>query len=157
MARRNISPERKALYYFGNGVALIGVLSFVSVFVTGIMHFGDFSNFDAEARSAGIRALLGMGMIVVGSVIANIGARGAAGSGLLLDPQKAREDVEPWSRMAGGVMSDALDEAGIDLSGGGSADMPFDEKLRRLHGLFVDGILSAEEYDREKQELLDNN
>jgi hypothetical protein len=45
----------------------------------------------------------------------NIAARGKAGSGLVLDPQQAREDVEPWSRMQGGVIKDTLDEAGINL------------------------------------------
>jgi hypothetical protein len=44
-----------------------------------------------------------------------VAARGKAGSGLVLDPQQAREDVEPWSRMQGGVIKDTLDEAGINL------------------------------------------
>lgn len=30
-------------------------------------------------------------------------------------------------------------------------------KLRRLHRLHEDGILSTEEYDREKREILDSN
>ena len=33
-----------------------------------------------------------------------------AGSGVVLDPEKARKDVEPWSRMGGGVVQDALSE-----------------------------------------------
>ncbi len=43
----------------------------------------------------------------------NVGARGAAGSGLVLNPEGARKDLEPWSRMAGGVAQDALSEVGV--------------------------------------------
>ncbi|MCO6043825.1 SHOCT domain-containing protein [Aeoliella sp. ICT_H6.2] len=158
MKRRKISPERKALYYFGNAMMVVGGLLFASVFVTGMMNFGNFRDFDRRARNEGMRALAGMGLLIVGGVVSSIGAKGAAGSGLVLDPEKARQDVEPWSRMTGGVVSDALDEAGIDLSGRAGADeLPFDEKLRRLHALFKDGILTAEEYEREKKELLDSN
>ncbi|MEM6692170.1 MAG: zinc ribbon domain-containing protein, partial [Planctomycetota bacterium] len=46
-----------------------------------------------------------------------VGARGLAGSGVLLDPEQAREDLEPYSRMAGGMVKDAMTEADIDLSG----------------------------------------
>jgi hypothetical protein len=45
-------------------------------------------------------------MIVIGAVISNIGARGAAGSGILLDPEQARDDLEPFSRMHGGMLKD---------------------------------------------------
>ena len=43
----------------------------------------------------------------------NIGAKGLAGSGVILDPEQAREDVEPWSRMGGGVLQDALSEVDV--------------------------------------------
>ena len=87
-----------------------------------------------------------------------IAARGLAGSGVVLDPEKARTDVEPWTRMAGGMVGDALDEAGIDLRKITAADdLPFDEKIRRLHALFEDGLITREEYEREKRELLENN
>jgi hypothetical protein len=63
--------------------------------------------------------------------------------------------------MTGGMVGDVLDEAGIDLGrsrqDAADASLPFDEKLRRLHKLHEDGILSEEEYLREKQELLDSN
>jgi hypothetical protein len=42
-----------------------------------------------------------------------IGARGLAGSGVVLDPEKARGDLEPYTRMAGGMLKDALDETGL--------------------------------------------
>jgi len=36
----------------------------------------------------------------------------------VLDPEKAREDLEPYSRMAGGMVKDAMDEAAVKLGGG---------------------------------------
>jgi len=117
MARR-ISTERKTAWYLGMALAGIGFLLFLSTFVTFAMNFGDFSDFAANARSDMIRAVLGMVLIVAGGVISRIGARGLAGSGVMLDPEQAREDLEPWGRMAGGIVKDALDEADIDLGGG---------------------------------------
>lgn len=60
-------------------------------------------------------AFIGFALIGIGGFMRNVAARGKAGSGLVLDPQQAREDVEPWSRMQGGVIKDTLDEAGINL------------------------------------------
>ncbi len=160
MPRRQISPQRKGAYYAGTALQVIGFLTFGSVFVTGIMHFGDFDNFESETKSAGLRAILGMAVIILGSVIRGIGVRGVAGSGMILDPQSAREDVEPWSRMAGGMLKDALDEGGINP--GASADAAprepdFAQKLRNLHALYQDGILTEEEYRKEKAEHLERN
>ena len=56
-----------------------------------------------------------MTLLVVGAIIRSIGARGMAGSGVVLDPKRAREDLEPYSRMSGGMVKDALEEA--DLGG----------------------------------------
>ncbi len=58
--------------------------------------------------------------------------------------------------MSGGVMKDALDEAGIRLSGTHeNGSLPFDEQLRRLHKLREDGILSEAEYLAKKQQILE--
>ena len=60
--------------------------------------------------------------------------------------------------MAGGVVGDSLDEADIDMRRiTEAADILFDENIFRLHDLFEDGLITREEYDREKRELLDNN
>ena len=56
-----------------------------------------------------------MVLMILGGIVAGIGRRGLAGSGAVLDPKKAREDLEPYSRMAGGMIKDALDESGIKL------------------------------------------
>ena len=112
---RHISEERKTAYYVGMGLQILGVLLFASTFVTFFMHFGDFSNFDARAKSNGFRAFGGMALLIVGGIIRGIGAKGLAGSGVLLDPDMARGELEPYSRMVGGMVKDAFDEANINL------------------------------------------
>jgi hypothetical protein len=111
---RALSPERKVLYYAGLGCSGLGMLLFFSVFVTGCMNFGNFENFEGNARSSMARGLGGMALMLIGGFLMNLGRHGAAGSGLLLDPQKSRKDLEPWSRAAGGMTNDALEE--IDLA-----------------------------------------
>jgi hypothetical protein len=156
MAERQVSPERKGIYYLGMGLSGLGALVFMSTFLTAAMSFGDFTNFHERGRSMAVRSVVGMSMMIVGGGLMTVGRAGLAGSGVMLDPERSRRDVEPWSRATGGMISDALDEAGIQLGGGssGDADMPFDEKLRRLHKLFEDGILSEDEYQREKTDIL---
>jgi hypothetical protein len=68
-----------------------------------------------------------------------------------LDPEQARRDLEPLNRSRGAMVKDALDEADIHL---GQTAMPFDEKLRRLHALQKDGLISESEYQSAKQRLL---
>jgi hypothetical protein len=93
----------------------IGGLSFASNFITFAMHFGDFTNLAADSKSEMLRGFGGIGLLFVGGIIRGIGARGLAGSGTVLNPEKAREDLGPNSRMAGGTVKEALDEAQIDL------------------------------------------
>ncbi len=158
MARRQVPENRKTLYFVGMGLSALGILLFLSTFVTFLWHFGDFTNFNARARSGGFRSFGGIVLIMLGGVLCGIAKRGVAGSGVVLDPERAREDMEPWSRMSGGMIGDALDEAGLDLRRlTDIADLPFDEKLRRLHALHEDGILSRDEYEQEKRDLLDRN
>ena len=114
---RQISEGRKAAYYGGMVLTILGALSFGSVFVTAALNFGNFTNFEADARSSMLRAFGGMVLMIVGTIIRMIGARGLAGSGAVLDPGRAREELEPYTRMAGGMVKDALDEADVDLSG----------------------------------------
>jgi len=163
MINRQISPQRKGVYRLGTIVAGVGFLLFLSTFVSAALNFGDFSDFESRVRSMSLRAVGGMIMLIVGFALMGYGAAGAAGSGLKLDPEQARRDLEPWARMKGGLTKDTLDEMGIDipkiagaLGGAGRADSESVEaRLRGLHALYKDGILSEEEYLREKQELLD--
>lgn len=108
-----ISTERKTLYYVGNAIAIFGVLLFFSVFITGAMNFGNFDNFQGQAQSEMFRAIGGMALMVIGKVVAQIGAQGFAGSGVVLNPKQAREDLKPYSKMSGGMFKDALDESGV--------------------------------------------
>lgn len=110
---RAVSDARRVTYYVGLTLAGIGFVLFLSVFVTGAMSLAD-----GPASGIGnetIRAVAGMILMLVGMLLRGIGHSGAAGSGLLLDPQKARRDLEPFSRQQGGMLKDALDEAGVDL------------------------------------------
>lgn len=115
---QKISEERKIAYYIGLGLMVAGGLLFASTFLTFAVGMGDFANMEANASSGMIRALAGMGLLFVGAIVRGIGARGLAGSGAVLDPERAREDLEPYSRMVGGMAQDALDEADINLGGG---------------------------------------
>ncbi len=114
---KQISEGRKTAYYLGAVLMVIGGLSFFSVFISAAIHFGDFSNFEERGRSMALRAFGGMGLLIAGGIIRGIGAAGLAGSGVVLDPEKARQELEPYSRMAGGMVKDALDEADVHLGG----------------------------------------
>ena len=56
---------------------------------------------------------IGFILIIIGQSISILGARGLAGSGLILDPKQAREDLKPYSSQVGGMINDALEE--VDL------------------------------------------
>ena len=50
MARRNISEGRKAAYYIGMLLMVIGFLTFGSIFLTAACDSNKFENFDAKGR-----------------------------------------------------------------------------------------------------------
>jgi hypothetical protein len=112
---QQISENRQTAYYIGMGMIIVGGLLFASTFLTFVMSFGDFSNFEDRTKSGMFRAFGGIGLIIVGGFVRGIGARGLAGSGVVLDPAQAREDLEPYSRMAGGMVKDALEETNLNL------------------------------------------
>lgn len=101
-----LSKERKVTYYIGIGMMVLGFILFISVFfsVTGFMEktFGG-----SRAPSFG-NAVFGMVLMIAGSFVMNIGAKGIAGSGVLLDPDKAREDLKPFSEAKGGMINDVI-------------------------------------------------
>lgn len=118
--RPKISPERKTAFYLGTALMAIGLLLVLSTFFSFANHLGDGFRTDFESRSRSVifRAVGGMALMVLGGFIRGIGARGLAGSGVVLDPEQAEKDLEPFSRMAGGMVQDVLEEADIDLGGG---------------------------------------
>lgn len=119
--RRKISPGRKKLFYSGRVLSLIGLAVILSTFVTFASNFGNFDNFDGMFKTLIIRSFIGVALIMTGALMTRVGRTGAAGSGLVLDPEQAREDLEPWSRMGGGMLSDALEEVD-DLQNLGGED-----------------------------------
>lgn len=103
---RQISDERKTAYYVGMGLQVLGGLLFASTCVTFLMHFGDFSHFEARAKSHGFRAFGGMALLIVGGIIRGVGAKGLAGSGvswiqraLATNSNLTVEWLAEWSRM----------------------------------------------------------
>ena len=166
MLNRHITPNRKALFRAGQILAALGLLSFLSVFVSAAFSFGPGSG-PTDTRSMAIRAFGGMIAMIAGGALCTVGAAGVAGSMLSLDPEQARKDLEPWARMSGGLQKASLEEMGVDipkitsaLAGGlgnaaNASGETLESRLRSLHALHKDGILSEEEYQREKQELLD--
>ena len=113
MPQKQIPTARRAMYYGGMALTGIGLLLFLSTFVTFLTNFGNFDNFTGRAQSHGVRAFGGVILIMIGGFMRNVGAKGWAGSGVILNPEKARKDVEPWSRMGGGIVQDALSEVGV--------------------------------------------
>jgi hypothetical protein len=69
------------------------------------------SNFFGNINPA--TALLGMALMAIGQMVRTAGAQGLAGSGVILDPEQARKDLEPWNRMKGGMVQDAASEVEV--------------------------------------------
>lgn len=126
---KQISAGRKAAFYFGFALMILGVILLVSTFVTLFFRVTDDvgkstspgaflrdpEGFQARiifgVKSSMIRGFSGAALMIIGGIVRKIGALGFAGSGVVLAPQKAREDLEPFSRMAGGMVKDGLEEA----------------------------------------------
>ncbi|MEX2112609.1 MAG: zinc ribbon domain-containing protein [Pirellulales bacterium] len=112
--RNDISDSRKVLYYGGMALSVVGLLTFLSLFVMFPNPLAGPDGFGNSMQSFAGRGIAGMVMMIAGRALQTAGKRGLAGAGLVLDPQQARKDVEPWSRMAGGIVEDALSE--VDLA-----------------------------------------
>jgi hypothetical protein len=102
-----ISKERKVTYYIGIGMMVTGFILFISVFfsIAGSIADPDPWGFNPPPVANGI---IGFILITAGAIVMSIGARGAAGSGLLLDPEKAREDLKPFSEAKGKIINDVI-------------------------------------------------
>ena len=180
MDNGQIPDSRRVLYYVGIALIGIGIVVFIkfgffnlissapTVETPSFSSFGPpslspvekpFMERAQEAAGNSMKgAIAGIALVLIGAVLTNIGRQGLAGSGVILDPRQAREDLEPWSRMHGGMVADALDEAKIDFSGlkakYGEAELPFDERLRRLEQLRKDGLVSEAEFAAAHQRIL---
>jgi len=116
---REISPERKTAYYVGMGLSGLGLLLFCLPFMAiPLAMLGIFASPFPGASIAVVPitfflSFIGFALIAVGGVLMQIGRSGLAGAGIILNPGRARQEVEPFSRMEGGILKDRLDEAGL--------------------------------------------
>jgi len=157
MAQRQIPPRRKVICVLGMGLLVVGALFILSVFLSSALHFGDFSNMVERSRSLRVRAILGISLATVGGVLRAVGRAGRTGSVNRLDTEEAGTVAELRSRERGGMVKDALEEAGIRMGCSPEADdIPFDEKLRRLQKLREDGIISAQKFEAAKRKILED-
>ena len=108
-----ISNERKVTYYIGICMMVLGFGLFISVFFSVINFMNAPVSFMHDEGPSFINAIIGMVLIIVGSIVMNIGAKGAAGSGLLLDPDKAREDLRPFNEARGGMVNDVISQIDV--------------------------------------------
>ena len=100
-----ISKQRKITYYIGIGMVLLGFILFMSVF---FIAFSISSEPFSEKIPPFSNAVIGMALIIAGSFVMKVGARGAAGAGLVLDPEKEREDMKPFNEAKGGMINDVI-------------------------------------------------
>lgn len=139
MQKAQISEDRMLAYYGGMALSAIGLLvvisSFLSVFSSRrtpveiwaspgagqsfVESHRDMLGIPREAVSQRppdpsqviVPAVVGMVLMGIGGSLMSVGSQGLAGSGLILDPERAREDLKPWSHMAGGMLDDALSQS----------------------------------------------
>ena len=123
--RTDISPERKASYYVGMALAVIGFLMFLAPFATmiggaqrtvaAITQPGGpngMPDFGGVVASFGT-GFVGFLLVIVGNFLMVAGRAGLAGSGVILDPEGARQDLRPWNEASGRMINDAVSQ--IDM------------------------------------------
>ena len=108
---RNITQKQKTGYYLGMILMGIGFIMFSAPFVDVFLNGLEPNERGGFPDSFKV-AMVGFVVLGIGGALRMISARGLAGSGLLLAPKRARKDLEPYSRMAGGMIQDALEETG---------------------------------------------
>lgn len=102
---KQLAPWRKNLYYLGLALIVLGLLCVLMVFVQGISAMNQ-SFIDPGFMAWG---LVGFVLFAAGGILREVGARGLAGAGVILDPEKAREDLHPYTDALGGMARDAVD------------------------------------------------
>ncbi|MGE0706155.1 MAG: zinc ribbon domain-containing protein [Vicinamibacterales bacterium] len=118
---RHVSSGRKTMFYAGTGMIALGLLLFALSLIwliagglrAQIPAPFPHPNMSIDARPFPwglLPGFVGVPLVGVGGFLRRLGSRGLAGSGVILDPEQARKDLEPWSRMGGGMIEDALSE-----------------------------------------------
>lgn len=108
-----ISTRRKVLYYGGGLLMVAGIGSFM--FYMGWGMLGGFEDHELKERMPAVM-LTSMAIAMVGGFLNVIGGKGLAAAGLILDPDRARKDLKPYSKMAGGMLEDALENRDLSQS-----------------------------------------
>jgi len=112
---KQISEDRKKLYNAGLIMMIAGGCLFAGPFIAGPISIMTDTIDSGIIPFVFLLAFIGFGLIVGGAAMRTVAARGKAGSGLVLDPEQAREDLRPWTGLAGGMVKDTLHEADISL------------------------------------------
>lgn len=115
---RIVSAERQGAFNVGTVLTGVGFVTILVCFIGFVTAGHDsVSNFGGGANPVAwwIGIFIGMVIAGIGRATRTIAARGVAGSGLVLDPERARTDLEPWARMGGGMLRDAIDESGLPI------------------------------------------
>ncbi|MBI1382166.1 MAG: hypothetical protein GC161_13905 [Planctomycetaceae bacterium] len=110
-----ISTGRKVAYYAGMGMIALGFVVFLGNMFCASSRMDDFDAMQVGRSSRGLNmgaGLFGVVLLIGGGLLVKVGRLGVAGAGVVLEPQQARKDLEPYSRMAGGMLKDALEETG---------------------------------------------
>lgn len=116
---RNVSANRKEAFNLGTVLMGVGIVTILVCFIgfatAGHNQVTTFGQGGSDPFAWWIGFFVGMVLVAVGRAMRGVAARGVAGSGLVLDPERARTDLEPWSRMGGGMLRDAIDESGVQV------------------------------------------
>ena len=111
-----IPAPRRAIHAIGTVMLAFGLLGILVCFIG--FAFAGHEAVDSFGRSGSpvafwVGALVCMVLAAGGKALRTIGARGAAGSGLVLDPEQAHEDLAPWAQTGGKLVKDAIESSGI--------------------------------------------
>ncbi len=108
MKQEGLQPWRKGLYYLGMVLVVLGVILFLIGFLSAVFSFGEPMSLGGGLPTGFAMPFIGVVLAIIGGFLRHVGARGLAGSGMVLDPDKAREDLNPFTRAAGGMVQDAV-------------------------------------------------
>ncbi len=131
---KDFSPERKAIHGIGTIVRIIGSIMFISVFFIGFSQKNkpkkpwNYSKPKSNNQWNYPRTspkpkpnhgfpktiIIGFGLVFIGGVLTTLARNGVAGSGLILDAEQERRDLEPVSRIIGGRINDAFMEVNLE-------------------------------------------
>lgn len=114
---KQVKAWRKVVYIIGNILIVVGFILFFSGFL-GFFNFSVFEPSFSNGKLAGPGLLFGFMKgpvfgficILLGTFLKSLGREGFAGAGVILDPEKERRDLEPFSRSKGGKYADTYDE-----------------------------------------------